>query len=264
MRTDSAPRKALGQHFLHQRNVVEQIIAAFRPARNDRVIEIGPGRGILTEALIDRVGRLDAVEIDGNLVRQLNDRFGAHPNFHLHHGDALKFDYCATAGSGRLRVIGNLPYNISTPLLFRLLDHGCVADMLLMLQKEVVDRLVAAAGGKDYGRLTVMAQQRCRVQRVLTVAPGAFTPPPKVDSAVVELIPYTESPYPVTDPARFRRIVQSAFSQRRKTLRNALKNVVGTESLINAGIDPGQRPEQLSVAAYARLANSSTGSSRSP
>lgn len=264
MPTDSAPRKALGQHFLHQRDVVEQIIAAFRPAGNERVIEIGPGRGILTEALIDRVGRLDVVEIDGNLVRKLNDRFGTYPNFYLHHRDALKFDYCATGGSDRLRVIGNLPYNISTPLLFRLLDHDCIADMLLMLQKEVVDRLVAAAGGKDYGRLTVMAQQRCRVRRVLSVAPGAFTPPPKVDSAVVELIPYAESPYPVTDPARFRRIVQSAFSQRRKTLRNALKNVVDTQSLINAGVDPGQRPEQLSVAEYARLANCSTGSSRSP
>jgi len=249
------PRKALGQHFLHQGRVVEQIIRAFRPSSTDHVVEIGPGRGVLTTALLGHVATLDAIEIDGDLVSLLKERFGVTPEFHIHHQDALTCDLCALRAGRRLRVIGNLPYNISTPLLFHLLDQPCIEDMLLMLQKEVVDRLVAAPGGKDYGRLSVMAQQRCRLQRVLQVAPGAFTPPPKVDSAVVSLIPYSEPPFPVSDPARLGHIVKSAFSQRRKTLRNALKGVLDTGILSKAGIDPGLRPEQLSVADYVRLAN---------
>lgn len=260
MHADAPPRKALGQHFLHQKNVVDQIITAFRPRPDDRVIEIGPGRGALTGALIQRVARLDVVEIDANLAQLLAARFGEQAHFHLHHCDALKFDYCSTGGSGRLRIIGNLPYNISSPLLFHLLDHHCIADMMLMLQKEVVDRLVAEPGNKHYGRLTVMAQQRCRMRRVLSVAPGAFTPPPKVDSAVVELVPYGESPYPVSDTDRFRHIVQRAFSQRRKTLRNALKGVLDRDALVKAGLDPTHRPEQISVAEYARLSNYDPGS----
>lgn len=255
------PRKALGQHFLHQAQVVENIIAAFQPRPDNHVIEIGPGRGVLTAPLLEKVARLDVVEIDRDLVAHLQQRFAGDKRIHVHHCDALRFDYCSLDDGGPVRVIGNLPYNISTPLLFRLLDHHCVTDMLLMLQKEVVQRLLAQPGGKDYGRLTVMAQQRCQLRRILNVAAGAFTPPPKVESAVVELVPYRDPPHPATDPARLQQIVRSAFAQRRKTLRNALKGVVAADDLLAAGIDPGQRPEQLSVADFVRLANLAADSS---
>ena len=173
----------------------------------------------------------------------------------MHQQDALRFDYCAVAD--RIRVIGNLPYNISTPLLFRLLDQQrCIRDMHLMLQKEVVDRMLAGPGSRTYGRLSVMVQQRCRGELVLRVAPGAFTPPPKVQSAVVVLVPEAPAPHPVDDPRRFAALVRKAFAQRRKTLRNALKGLVSEEQLARCGIPPDARAEQVAVARYAQLANS--------
>ncbi len=249
------PRKSLGQHFLHQANVVAKIVSAFRPTANDHVVEVGPGRGVITGPLLEKVKRLDVIEIDNDLVPWLRDHFAGSQNLHIHHIDALRFDYCALADRGGIRIIGNLPYNISTPLLFRLLDCDCVVDMLLMLQKEVVDRLLAQPNNKDYGRLTVMVQQRCKLQRVMNVAPGAFNPPPKVHSAVIALVPYDEPPYPVGDRNRLQTIVRAAFAHRRKTLRNALKDIFDTQDLLVMNIDPGLRAEQLSVAEYVRMAN---------
>jgi 16S rRNA (adenine1518-N6/adenine1519-N6)-dimethyltransferase len=250
-------RKRFGQNFLHDRGVIARILRAFDPRPGQHVVEIGPGRGALTFGLLDALGSMDAVELDRDLIGRLEEGAAAHGALRLHSADALKFDFCALAGGGeRLRLIGNLPYNISTPLIFHLLDQAhCIQDMCFMLQKEVVDRLAARPGGKDYGRLSVMVQWRCRVERVLTVGPGAFSPPPKVDSAVVVLAPYSEPPVGVDDPRVLARVVQAAFSQRRKTLRNTLKGLLSEAEIAAAGIDPGTRAEQLRVEQFARLAN---------
>ncbi len=250
------PRKRFGQHFLHDRTIVHRIVEAFAPHAGETVVEIGPGRGALTRTLLERAKWLHAVELDRDLVAALQAEFGD-AGLTVHSADALEFDYCALAPpGGRVRVIGNLPYNISTPLLFHLLDQaGCIGDMLFMLQKEVVDRMAAAPGGKDYGRLSVMIQWRLKVERLFNVAPGAFTPPPKVDSSVVRLVPHAVPPVHVHDPRRFARIVQAAFSQRRKILRNTLMGLVAPETMERLGIDPGRRAETLSLQEFAALAN---------
>lgn len=254
-----AIRKSLGQHFLHERGVIDAIVRRFDPRPDDVVVEIGPGRGALTAVLAPRVAALHAVEIDRRLAGRLTTEAHGMVNLVVHQEDALRFDYCRVAP--HLRVIGNLPYNISTPLLFRLLDcSSCIEDMHLMLQKEVVDRLLASPGGRTYGRLSVMAQQRCRGERLLKVAPGAFTPPPRVQSAVVKLVPEVAPAHAVTDPAHFAALVKKAFAQRRKTLRNALKGLVSAGELERCGIDPDSRAEQLSVAQFARLSNCTTAS----
>ena len=246
--------KSLGQHFLHQRSVIDAIVRQFDPRPGDVVVEIGPGRGALTEVIAPRVAALHAVELDRMLAERLETAAAGIPNLVVHHRDALRFDYCGVAP--RIRVIGNLPYNISTPLLFRLLDHlQCIGDMHLMLQKEVVDRMLAPPGSRAYGRLSVMVQQRCRGELVLKVAPGAFSPPPGVQSAVVALTPDREASCPVVDPKRFAALVKRAFAQRRKTLRNALKGMVSEDELVHCGISPDSRAEQVSVAEFARLSN---------
>jgi len=246
--------KSLGQHFLHQRGVIDAIIRRFHPRQEDVVLEIGPGRGALTELIAPRVAALHAVELDRELASRLSGRIDQMPNLVVHQGDALRFGICGIGT--RIRVIGNLPYNISTPLLFRLLDAGpCIQDMHLMLQREVVDRILAAPGSKTYGRLSVMVQQRCRGELVLRVAPGAFSPPPAVQSAVVALVPETPPPHPVEDPDRFAAIVKQAFGQRRKTLRNALKGLVSEEEMERSGIAPDSRAEQLSVGQFTALAD---------
>jgi len=251
-------RKSLGQHFLHQRSVIEAIVRHFDPRSDDVVVEIGPGRGALTREIAPRVAALHAVELDRQLAGQLQAQAVEIPNLVVHQQDALRFDYCAVAP--RIRVIGNLPYNISTPLLFRLLDRlQCIRDMHLMLQKEVVDRMLAPPGSRTYGRLSVMVQQRCLGELVLRVAPGAFTPPPKVQSAVVVLWPDTGDRNPVDDPKRFSELVKRAFAQRRKTLRNALKGMVGEEQFADCDIAADARAEQLSVAEFARLSNAASG-----
>jgi len=284
------PRKRFGQHFLRDPGVVERIVAAFAPQPADHVVEIGPGEGALTRVLVGRVARLDLVELDRDLAAQLSRTYADTPGIAVHQADALKFDFralaphrdvpvsrddCMDAGGRatpgavaetgvrerphpgeRLRLIGNLPYNISTPLLFHALDQvECVRDMLFMLQKEVVDRLSAAPGGRDYGRLSVMVQWRCRVEKLFTVPPGAFHPPPKVDSAMARLTPHVTPPVDVRDPEAFAHVVQAAFGQRRKTLRNSLKGVVSAEAMRALGIDPVRRAETLSLQEFAALAN---------
>ncbi len=253
------PKKRFGQHFLRDRGVVARIVAALAPQPGDRVVEIGPGTGALTRELLARLPHLDAVELDRDLIARLESEF-PRERFTLHPGDALKFDFCRlAAGDGRLRLVGNLPYNISTPLLFHLLDQAhCVQDMLFMLQKEVVQRLAASPGGKDYGRLSVMIQYRCAVEKLFDVAPGAFNPPPKVDSAVVRLVPHQAPPVAVDDPERFALLVRAAFASRRKTLRNNLKGLLSAEQIAAVGIDPGRRAETLSLSEFAALSNVTT------
>jgi 16S rRNA (adenine1518-N6/adenine1519-N6)-dimethyltransferase len=250
------PRKRFGQHFLHERRYVERIVAAFHPSADEHVVEIGPGLGVLTRELLHHVPALDAVELDRDLAARLPAELAGAGHVTVHQADALTFDFCRLAQPGiPLRVIGNLPYNISTPLLFHLLDQSiCIQDMLFMLQKEVVDRMSAAAGAHDYGRLSVMLQWRCQVERLFDVPPGAFTPPPKVDSSVVRVTPYTHPPVDVGDVAHFAVIVKAAFAQRRKTLRNNLKDLVSADTMAALGIDPGRRAETLTLQEFAALA----------
>jgi 16S rRNA (adenine1518-N6/adenine1519-N6)-dimethyltransferase len=251
-----SPKKRFGQHFLRDRQVLEHIVREFQPQAADVVVEIGPGEGVLTRALVGHVAALHAVELDRDLVARLQREFPAEA-LTLHAADALHFDFCQLAAPGqKLRLIGNLPYNISTPLLFHVFEHiECVGDMLFMLQKEVVDRLAAGPGGKDYGRLSVMVQSRCRVEKLFDVAPGAFAPPPKVDSAMVRLAPYATPPVEIRDFQTFARVVQSAFAQRRKMLRNNLKGLLTEPEMMGLGIDPQRRAETLTLAEFARLAN---------
>ncbi|MEN8176631.1 MAG: 16S rRNA (adenine(1518)-N(6)/adenine(1519)-N(6))-dimethyltransferase RsmA [Pseudomonadota bacterium] len=251
------PRKRFGQHFLHDAGVVQRILAAIAPGADDHCIEIGPGEGVLTTMLLPACGRLDAVELDRDLVQHLQQRFGGNPRFHLHNADALAFDFCRLADNDTpLRVTGNLPYNISTPLLFHLLDQSrCIADMHFMLQKEVVERMAAGPGSKTYGRLSVAIQAFCAVTSLFDIGPGAFRPPPRVQSSVVRLVPYAQPPYLVADRTLFDQVLKRAFGQRRKTLRNSLRDIISSNSLRALGIDPGLRPEQLSVAQFVDIAN---------
>ena len=250
------PKKRFGQHFLHDRNVVGRIVTALAPHAGDHVVEIGPGTGALTHELAARLSHFDAVELDRDLLAHLQSSVPP-GRLTLHSADALKFDFCRLMQEGRkLRLVGNLPYNISTPLLFHLLDQGtCIQDMLFMLQKEVVDRMAAAPGGKDYGRLSVMIQWQLRVEKLFDVHPGAFTPPPKVDSSVVRLVPHATPLIQVRDPKLFAYVVRAAFAQRRKTLRNNLKNLCSGDRLAALGIDPQRRAETLTLAEFATLAN---------
>lgn len=248
-------RKRFGQHFLHDPAVIDHLVRSIAPARDDLLVEIGPGQGALTYPLLDEVAHLQVVELDRDLIGELRRRV-APERLTVHQSDALRFDFAALAGEQALRVVGNLPYNISTPLIFHLLAQtGAIQDMIFMLQKEVVDRLTAAPGGKDYGRLSVMVQYHCQADYLFFVPPGAFRPPPRVDSAVVRLIPYAAPPWPADNPAWLARLVAQAFSQRRKAVRNSLKRLIDGAAFAAAGIDPGLRPDHLSVADYVALAN---------
>ncbi len=250
-------RKRFGQNFLHDPGVITRIVQAIDPSPEDHLVEIGPGQGAITGLLLPRVKRLDAVELDRDLVRLLEEKYARWKNFNLHSADALKFDFCGLAREDReLRVVGNLPYNISTPLLFHLLENSrCLRDMHFMLQKEVVERMVAGPGGKTYGRLSVMLQIRCQVRMLFPIGPGAFQPPPKVDSAFVRVTPYEKALFDIGDMGAFGKLVTQAFSQRRKTLRNTLKGLVGPDTITDCGIDPSLRAEQLSLEDFACLAN---------
>lgn len=248
------PRKRFGQHFLHDQSVIERIAAAVGPQPGDTLVEIGPGEGALTGALLARIPHMLAVELDRDLVPRLRARFG--DALEVHQADALRFDFAALAPPEGLRVAGNLPYNISTPLIFHLLDSAAqIRDMTFLLQLEVVERLAAEPGSKQYGRLSVMVQYRCRVDALFRVGPGAFTPPPKVDSAVVRLQPYPEPPHAAQDEAMFAKVVAQAFAQRRKTLGRALKDLLDAPRIAAAGIDPVRRAETLSVAEFVALAD---------
>lgn len=251
------PRKRFGQHFLHDPHVIERIIDVLNPQYGDRIVEIGPGRGALTGRLLAAAGRLDVIELDRDLVAALPVQFAGQGELTVHSGDALHFDFSQLASTPRqLRIIGNLPYNISTPLIFHLLaQKSAVRDMLFMLQREVVERMTAVPNSKAYGRLSVMTQFACEVENLFTVGPGAFQPPPRVDSAVVRLVPYLQPVYPIEDMAALHTVVQHAFAQRRKTLRNTLQKLLPTEAIQRLGIDPGQRAEQLTLGQFAALAN---------
>jgi 16S rRNA (adenine1518-N6/adenine1519-N6)-dimethyltransferase len=251
------PRKRFGQNFLHDPGVIARIVAAVAPRPGEHLVEIGPGQGAITAPLLAAAGRLDALELDRDLTVTLRERFPPETGFRLHETDALRFPLCALQEADeRLRLVGNLPYNISTPLLFHLLDYRrCIADMHFMLQKEVVDRMAAVHGSRTYGRLSVMLQVHCRVTALFSIGPGAFRPAPKVDSAIVRLVPYVDPPWPVADAAHLYRLVAAAFGQRRKTLRNNLKGLVAPEDFAAVGIDPGERPEQLAPAQFVALAN---------
>ena len=247
------PRKRFGQNFLVDRNYVAKIVAAIDARPGDNVVEIGPGQAALTRALIEKAGRVHAIEIDRDLAARLAAAFPP-DRLALHVADALDFDF-ATLGE-RLRVVGNLPYNISTPILFRLASYAPqLRDLHLMLQKEVVARMTAAPATRDYGRLSVMLQAGFRVERLFVVPPGAFSPAPKVDSAVVRMVPLGAAKPDIVDEALFARVVAAAFGQRRKTLRNALSNLADEAALARAGVDRGSRGETLAVADFVRLAN---------
>ncbi len=250
-------RKRFGQNFLTDERTIAAIIAAFAPARGQNVVEIGPGLGALTRELLAHLGRLQVVELDRDLAAALPLRLLNEGELVVHQVDALKFDFRPLAtGPHSLRVIGNLPYNISTPILFHLLEQAdAIADMTFMLQKEVVERMTAAPGSGDYGRLSVMLQYRCRVEWLLGVPPEAFSPPPKVDSAVVRLTPYSTLPHTCVDENRLQQLLTAAFNMRRKTLRNALRGQAEPEQLEAAGIDLALRPEDVDVATWVRLTN---------
>ena len=248
------PRKRFGQNFLVDESVIHAIVRAISPRNDEHLVEIGPGQGALTRHLLHECDRLDVIELDRDLVGYLQQKFPAEPKLHIHSGDAMKFDYSALAGDGPLRVIGNLPYNISTPLLFHLFDYSPVIhDMHFMLQKEVVDRLCAQPGDPDYGRLSVMASYYCSMEALLDVYPESFNPQPKIISSVVRLVPHREKPVDIPRDV-LNRVVTSAFSQRRKTLRNSLGTLFTADEIKSAGIEPGERAERLSLADFARLA----------
>lgn len=252
----STPRKRFGQHFLTSQDIIGRMVDSIAPQSDDLMVEIGPGRGALTQPLYQQLDQLHAVEFDRDLITWLNDTFLSR-RFVLHQADALKFDFSQLFdGAHRLRVVGNLPYNISTPLVFHLLDQANgIKDLHFMLQKEVVDRLTASPGSKTWGRLSVMVQYACQADHLFVVPPSAFSPPPKVDSAVVRLTPHRQLPFPVNDFTLFDGIVRQVFSQRRKAIRNSVKYWLDESQISALGIDPLSRPDTLSVADFVTLAN---------
>jgi len=249
-------RKRFGQHFLHDPAVIARIVRALEPRAGEHLVEIGPGRGALTAHLLECHGcTLDAIEIDRDLAARLRERFAGSPVRVLHETDVLQFDFqaLARARGGRLRIVGNLPYNISTPLLFHLLAASpAIEDLTVMLQREVVARLTARPGGRDYGRLTVMLAPAAEVERLFDVGPGAFQPPPRVWSAVARLTLRAVPLFAVSP--RYAALVAAAFAQRRKTLRNALSQLLTREQISACGIDPAARPETLTPAGFNTLA----------
>lgn len=251
-------RKRFGQNFLHDPGIIRRIVESIAPRPGQHLVEIGPGQGAITRELLQITGELDAVELDRDLIEPLAQTCGPLGELRIHSADALKFDFCQLAAPGkRLRVVGNLPYNISTPLLFHLLEQAaCIEDMHFMLQKEVVERMAATPGNKSYGRLSVMLQAMCEVTPLFDIGPGAFKPAPKVDSAFVRLQPYREPIIQISNHDTFSRLVTQAFSQRRKTLRNNLRELVSIETMEELGIDPGVRAERLTLEEFAVLANS--------
>lgn len=250
------PKKHFGQHFLHERGVIERIVAAIAPRPDDRMVEIGPGEGALTLPLLKAAGHLTAIELDTDLIEPLRVRAANIGKLEIIHADVLKVDLTALAKGGKLRLAGNLPYYVSSPILFHCLAHaGAITDMHFMLQKEVVDRMASAPGSKIYGRLSVMLQLVCKVEPLLRVAPGAFRPPPKVESAVVRLTPLPQAQCP--DPAlsgKIDAVVRAAFNQRRKTLSNALRVLLDADAIRAAGVDPRARAEDIAPTGFVALA----------
>jgi len=251
-------RKRFGQNFLHDPGVIRRIVSAVAPAPGEQLVEIGPGQGAITKELLKVAGRLNAVELDRDLIEPLAQMCGDLGELRIHCVDALRFDFHQLVEDDqRLRVIGNLPYNISTPILFHLIDQlDCIQDMHFMLQKEVVHRMAAEPGSKSYGRLSVMLQVHCEVIPLFDIGPGAFKPAPKVESAFVRLQPHTKPIVQIDDYAVFGRVVTQAFAQRRKTLRNSLRELIDADGMQALGIDPVIRAERLTLDEFALLANS--------
>jgi 16S rRNA (adenine1518-N6/adenine1519-N6)-dimethyltransferase len=268
-------RKRFGQNFLHDQNIIQRIINSIAPTSKQHIVEIGPGKGALTEHLVRTAGRLDVVELDRDLIPLLETKFSSYPGFTLYSADALQFDFSSllepSAGlepstkQHQLRLVGNLPYNIATPLIFHLLDNiNIIQDMHFMLQKEVVERLTAQPGTKIYGRLSILVQYLCYTEQLFIVPPGAFTPAPKIDSAIIQLTPRKN----IDDKGNSHRIelsnaslddlsfiAKSAFSQRRKTLRNNLKKILSDEQISQCDIEPGRRAETLTINEFVTLTN---------
>ena len=250
-------RKRFGQHFLHDQHVIERILQSIDPQPGDRLIEIGPGQGALTWPLLQRCDQLTAIELDRDLIPLLERdslRFG---KLQLINADVLEFDFTSLDSDAGIRLVGNLPYNISTPLLFHLLDSlAGIRDMHFMVQKEVAQRIVAKPGNGAYGRLSVMLQYQCECQYLFEVAPASFRPPPKVDSAIIRVLPRARPEHDIGSYVNFSAIVHQAFSQRRKTLSNSLRKTMSREQIIACDIDPGLRAENLSLGEFARLSRS--------
>lgn len=251
------PRKRFGQHFLCDQSVVQRIVSAINPKPADFLVEIGPGQGALTLPVIKLARRLDVVEFDRDLIPELEARVALRGDLVIHQADALEFDFASLHRANRLlRVFGNLPYNISTPLLFHLLTFApIISDMVFMLQKEVAERLAAPADTEDYGRLSVMMQYHCDVELLFDVPPSAFFPPPKVQSSIVRLLPYTELPHTAKNYEVFESVVKHAFGQRRKTLRNSLKQLVDAESWERMPVRSDLRAEDLTVKDFVAISN---------
>ncbi|MEO7916767.1 MAG: 16S rRNA (adenine(1518)-N(6)/adenine(1519)-N(6))-dimethyltransferase RsmA [Dokdonella sp.] len=249
------PRKRFGQHFLHDAAIINGIVAAVNPRPGEHLVEIGPGEGAITLPLLRVAKRMTVIELDRDLVPRIRASAGTVGEIEVVQADVLKIDLKQLAGERALRIVGNLPYNISSPILFHCIDQlDAIVDMHFMLQKEVVDRMAAEPGSKVYGRLSVMLQLACVVEPLFDVPPTAFRPPPKVDSAIVRLIPRPANQRPSALMPTISHIVRAAFGQRRKTLSNALNGVATAEQMCSAGIDPGDRAERVPPSAYVRLA----------
>jgi 16S rRNA (adenine1518-N6/adenine1519-N6)-dimethyltransferase len=249
-------KKRFGQHFLHDPGTIERIVRAIEPTAGDRIVEVGPGRGAITLPLLEALGTLDVIEIDPDVVPRLEERCAGRGDLRIHLADALEFDFRALRRDGApLRLVGNLPYNISTPLLFHFIAQlDAIASMHFMLQKEVVARMAAKPGGKEFGRLTVMLAPWVRVEPLFDIGTGAFSPPPRVISTFFALHPHSSPPFAIHDHAVFAKVVQAAFTQRRKTLRNSLAGLLDVAAIAAAGVDPGARPETLAPEEFAALA----------
>lgn len=250
-------RKRFGQNFLIDHGIIRDIVRAVHPQKQDNIVEIGPGKGAITQLLADSCDNLTVIELDRDLVPWLKIKFEKHPNFQLFQADALQFDFAQLVKEGQpLRIVGNLPYNISTPLIFHLLSYSNrVQDMHFMLQKEVVKRMAAQPGESAYGRLGIMVQYYCAVEDLFDVPPTSFDPAPKVDSAIVRLVPYKELPYKATNIKTLENLVNVAFQQRRKTLRNALKQLLDADVLEQLPINLSARAEEISLADYVATSN---------
>jgi 16S rRNA (adenine1518-N6/adenine1519-N6)-dimethyltransferase len=255
------PRKRFGQHFLRDSNIIQKIINAINPSPEQHLVEIGPGQGALTFPLLEYNCRLDLIELDRDLITRLEPKTTIFPQVQIHHADALTFDLKSLITQQQpLRLVGNLPYNISTPLLFHFIEAiEVIQDMTFMLQKEVVDRMIARPATAHYGRLSVMLQYHYQMTHLFDVAPTAFSPPPQVNSSVIQLLPHPTPPVEIFDQQRFAQIVSQAFSQRRKTLRNTLKNKLTDRDLETIGINPQRRAETLTLQEFAQLTNYTVG-----
>lgn len=250
-------RKRFGQNFLIDHGIIHDIVRSVHPHKDDVIVEIGPGKGAITQLLADACDNLNVIELDRDLVPWLKVKFEKHPNFQLYQADALQFDFAQLMRNDKpLRIVGNLPYNISTPLIFHLLSYASkVQDMHFMLQKEVVKRMAAQPGESAYGRLGIMVQYYCAVEDLFDVPPTSFDPAPKVDSAIVRLIPYKELPFVANNIKTLETLVNVAFQQRRKTLRNSLKQLLTTEQMESLPVDLSLRPEEISLPEYVAMSN---------